>query len=91
MDPASIERARFKKNQNKKQSIDLEEPGENHVMDAKGIMSFSEQQSGHPGSLRWEEKRRSCWDVELFPDVREFADGSPPSSSVVDAWMVSPT
>ena len=43
LDPASIEGARFKKNQNKKQSLDLEEPGENHVMNAKGIMSFSEQ------------------------------------------------
>ena len=59
----SIEGARFKENQNKKQSIDLEEPGENHVMDTKGITSFSEQQGGHPSSLRQEEKRQSCWDV----------------------------
>ena len=27
----------------------------------------------------------------LFPDVREFTDDNPPSSSVVDAWMASPT
>ena len=36
----SIEGARFKENQNKKQSIDLEEPGENHVMDTKGTEFF---------------------------------------------------